>query len=66
MILARFQHRPGVHCSSTALADALRARGLALVADTGREGLVEVPPAALPGIARDERRFDEEVAAVGP
>ena len=30
MILAEFQHRPGVHCGSTALADALRARGLDL------------------------------------
>ncbi len=30
MVLATFQHRPGVHCGSTALADALRARGLDL------------------------------------
>lgn len=30
MVLAGFQHRPGVHCGSTALADALRARGLDL------------------------------------
>jgi hypothetical protein len=28
VILPGFQHRPGVHCGSTALADALRARGL--------------------------------------
>ena len=30
MILPGFQHRPGVHCGSTALCDALRARGLDL------------------------------------
>ncbi len=30
MILAGFEHRPGVHCGTTALADALRARGVAL------------------------------------
>jgi len=30
VILAGFQHRPGVHCGSTALADALRVRGFAL------------------------------------
>ncbi len=30
MILAGFEHRPGVHCGSTALADALRVRGLTL------------------------------------
>ncbi len=30
MILAGFQHRPGVHCGSTALSNALRARGLDL------------------------------------
>ncbi len=30
VVLAGFQHRPGVHCGSTALADALRARGLDL------------------------------------
>jgi hypothetical protein len=30
VILPGFEHRPGVHCGSTALADALRARGLAL------------------------------------
>jgi Domain of unknown function (DUF4872)/Butirosin biosynthesis protein H, N-terminal len=30
VILAGFEHRPGVHCGSTALADALRHRGLAL------------------------------------
>ncbi len=30
MILPGFQHRPGLHCGSTALCDALRARGLAL------------------------------------
>ncbi|HSN92185.1 MAG TPA: BtrH N-terminal domain-containing protein [Anaeromyxobacteraceae bacterium] len=30
MILPAFEHRPGVHCGSTALADALRARGLDL------------------------------------
>ncbi len=28
MILPGFQHRPGLHCGSTALCDALRARGL--------------------------------------
>ncbi len=28
MLLPGFQHRPGVHCGSTALSDALRARGL--------------------------------------
>ncbi len=66
MILAGFRHRPGVHCGSTALADARRARGLALVAETEPEGLVEVPLADLWGIARHERRFFEEVAAVGP
>jgi len=30
VILPRFEHRPGLHCGSTALADALRARGVAL------------------------------------
>jgi hypothetical protein len=30
VILARFEHRQGVHCGSTALADALRVRGLEL------------------------------------
>ena len=30
VILPGFEHRPGVHCGSTALADALRARGVAL------------------------------------
>jgi len=30
VILPGFQHRPGVHCGSTALCDALRARGLEL------------------------------------
>lgn len=30
VVLAGFRHRPGVHCGSTALADALRARGLDL------------------------------------
>lgn len=30
MILAGFEHRPGVHSGSTALADALRARGVAI------------------------------------
>ena len=30
MLLAGFLHRPGVHCGSTALADALRVRGLDL------------------------------------
>jgi len=30
VILPGFEHRPGVHCGSTALADALRVRGLAL------------------------------------
>ena len=30
MILAGFEHRPGVHCGSTALADALRVHGLDL------------------------------------
>ena len=30
MVLPGFQHRPGVHCGSTALADALRVRGLDL------------------------------------
>jgi Butirosin biosynthesis protein H, N-terminal/Domain of unknown function (DUF4872) len=30
VILQGFEHRPGVHCGSTALADALRARGVAL------------------------------------
>jgi hypothetical protein len=30
VILTAFAHRPGVHCGSTALADALRARGLDL------------------------------------
>ena len=30
MILPGFHHRPGVHCGSTALCDALRARGLEL------------------------------------
>ena len=30
VILAGFQHRPGVHCGSTALSNALRARGLDL------------------------------------
>ncbi len=30
MILPGFQHRPGLHCGSTALCDALRARGLEL------------------------------------
>ena len=28
VLLPGFQHRPGVHCGSTALADALRVRGL--------------------------------------
>jgi Domain of unknown function (DUF4872)/Butirosin biosynthesis protein H, N-terminal len=30
VVLAGFQHRPGVHCGSTALSDALRVRGLDL------------------------------------
>jgi hypothetical protein len=30
VVLPGFEHRPGVHCGSTALADALRARGFAL------------------------------------
>lgn len=30
MILAGFEHRPGVHCGTTALADAFRARGFEL------------------------------------
>ncbi len=30
MILPGFEHRPGLHCGSTALCDALRARGLGL------------------------------------
>lgn len=30
MILAGFEHRPGVHCGTTALADALRVRGVEL------------------------------------
>lgn len=30
MLLAGFSHRPGVHCGSTALADALRVRGVEL------------------------------------
>ena len=30
VILAGFEHYPGVHCGSTALANALRHRGLAL------------------------------------
>ncbi|ACL66083.1 conserved hypothetical protein [Anaeromyxobacter dehalogenans 2CP-1] len=30
MILPGFEHRPGLHCGSTALADALRVRGVAL------------------------------------
>ena len=30
MIVAGFEHRPGVHCGTSALADALRARGVEL------------------------------------
>lgn len=30
MILTGFEHRPGVHCGSTALADALRVRGVSI------------------------------------
>ncbi len=69
MILPGFQHPPGVDCGSTALADALRARGLDLSEAMvfGLGAAVPAPVAELAGgITRDERRFYEEVAALAP
>jgi hypothetical protein len=88
VVLAGFQHRPGVHRGSTALADALRAPGLDLserarASDGERfaeelaeafKTLCEARGAGIPppvaelarGIAHDERRFHEEVAALVP
>jgi hypothetical protein len=39
MLLAGFEHRPGVHCGSTALADALRARGVVELSEAMAFGL---------------------------
>ena len=80
MVLAGFQHRPGVHCGSTALAEALRARGLDLSETHLIQGLrleVDAPIEKRgPGggsfrlfhasSLEDERRFHEGVAALVP
>ncbi len=81
MALAGFQHRPGVHRGSTALADALRARGLDLPQThliQGRQWLEVGAPIEKRGPGggsfrllrasspEDERRFHEEVAALVP
>lgn len=80
MVLAGFQHRPGVHRGSTALADALRAHGLDLSEPHLMQGQwLEVDaPMEMRGPGggsfrllhasspEDERRFHEEVAALVP
>ncbi len=80
MVLAGFQHRPGVHCGSTALADALRARGLDLsethlIRGQWLKGDAPIEKRGPGGGSfrllrasslEDERRFHEEVAALVP
>lgn len=65
MRIEGFSHRPGVHCGSTALADALRVRGLDLSEPMVFDGMAGVAALAA-GLARDERRYHEDVAARVP
>jgi len=60
VVLAGFQHRPGVHRGSTARADALRARGLDLSEPMAFFRLLHAR------FLEAERPFHEEVAALVP
>ena len=78
MVLAGFQHRPGVHRGPTALAEALRARGLDFSETHFIQGLWLDAPIEKHGPGGGSsrlfhasslahgRRFHEEVAALVP